>query len=134
HVRVWFPKANWPIALCFVARVRVSVGDKYQAMLVPERAVGTDQGQKYLLAVNDQNVVEYRAVKLGRLFDNLRVIQEGLKPGELVIVNGIQRARPGLTVTPQRTEVAALGAPAAVTPPASEAKQPTAAPETASAH
>jgi multidrug efflux pump subunit AcrA (membrane-fusion protein) len=103
-------------------------------MLVPERAVGTDQGQKYLLAVNDKNVVEYRAVKLGRLFDNLRVIQEGLKPGELVIVNGIQRARPGLTVTPQRTEVAALGAPAAVAPPASEAKQPIAAPETASAH
>src|SRR5262249_3486036 len=134
QVRGVFANANHALPPGLFARVGVSVGDKYQAMLVPERAVGTDQGQKYLLAVNDRNVVEYRAVKLGRLFDNLRVIQEGLKPGELVIVNGIQRARPGLTVTPQRTEVAALGAPAAVTPPASEAKQPTAAPETASAH
>jgi multidrug efflux system membrane fusion protein len=58
-----------------------------------------------MLAVNDKNVVEYRAVKMGRLYDGLRVIQEGLKPGELVIVNGIQRARPGLTVDPQRVEI-----------------------------
>src|SRR5215510_7079710 len=134
QVRGVFANANHALTPGLFARVRVSVGDKYQAMLVPERAVGTDQGQKYLLAVNDQNVVEYRAVKLGRLFDNLRVIQEGVKPDELIIVNGIQRARPGLTVTPQRTEAAALGTAAAVSPPASEAKQPTASPETASAH
>jgi membrane fusion protein, multidrug efflux system len=134
QVRGVFANANRALTPGLFARVRIPVGDKYQAMLVPERAIGTDQGQKYLLAVNDKNVVEYRAVKLGRLFDNLRVIQEGVKPGELVIVNGIQRARPGLTVTPQRTEAAALGTAAAVAPPASEAKQPTAAPETASAH
>jgi multidrug efflux pump subunit AcrA (membrane-fusion protein) len=101
---------------------------------VPERAVGTDQGQKYLLAVNDKNVVEYRAVKMGRLHDGLRVIQEGLKPGELVIVNGIQRARPGLTVSPQRVEVTALGPATAAAPPASAANHPTASPETASTH
>ncbi|MBI3800432.1 MAG: efflux RND transporter periplasmic adaptor subunit [Deltaproteobacteria bacterium] len=134
QVRGVFANANRALTPGLFARVRVPVGDKYQAMLVPERAIGTDQGQKYLLAVNDKNVVEYRAVKLGRLFDNLRVIQEGVKPGELVIVNGIQRARPGLTVTPQRAEVTALGAAAAVAPPAGAAKQPTAAPETASAH
>jgi RND family efflux transporter MFP subunit len=116
------------------ARVRVPVGDKYQAVLVPERAIGTDQGQKYLLAVNDKNVVEYRAVKLGRLHDGLRVIQEGLKPNELVIVTGIQRARPGVTVTPQRTEVTALSAATVVAPPASAANNPTASPERASAH
>jgi RND family efflux transporter MFP subunit len=134
QVRGVFANANRALTPGLFARVRVPVGDKYQAMLVPERAIGTDQGQKYLLAVNDKNVVEYRAVKLGRLFDNLRVIQEGVKPGELIIVNGIQRARPGLTVTPQRTEVAALGTGTAAAPPASDAKPPTAAPETASAH
>ena len=116
------------------ARVRVPVGDKYQAVMVPERAIGTDQGQKYLLAVNDKNVVEYRAVKLGRLHDNLRVIQDGLKPGELIIVNGIQRARPGLTVTPQRVEVATSGVATAAAPPTSTTSKPSAAPETASVH
>lgn len=134
QVRGVFANANRLFTPGLFARVRVSVGDKYQAVLVPERAIGTDQGQKYLLAVNDKNVVEYRAVTLGRLHDSLRVIREGLKPGELVIVNGIQRARPGLTVTPQRVEVATLGTATAAAPPASEANKPTASPETASVH
>jgi multidrug efflux pump subunit AcrA (membrane-fusion protein) len=114
--------------------VRVPVGDKYQALLVPERAIGTDQGQKYLLVVNDKNVVEYRAVKPGRLHDGLRAIQDGLKSGEVIIVTGIQRARPGVTVNPQRTEVASLGAATATASPASGAKNPTAQTATPPAH
>jgi RND family efflux transporter MFP subunit len=132
RVRGVFANANRVFTPGLFARVRVPVGDKYQAVLVPDRAIGTDQGQKYLLAVNDKNVVEYRAVKLGRLHDGLRVIQEGVKPSEVVIVNGIQRARPGLTVTPERTEIATLGAAAAA--PASEANNPTASPKTAATH
>jgi RND family efflux transporter MFP subunit len=135
QVRGVFANANRLFTPGLFARVRISIGDKYQAVLVPERAIGTDQGQKYLLAVNDKNVVEYRAVKMGRLHDGLRVIQEGLKPGELVIVNGIQRARPGLTVTPQHVEVTTLGpATAAAAPPASGMKSPVAQTETSSAH
>jgi RND family efflux transporter MFP subunit len=134
RVRGVFANANRIFTPGLFARVRVPVGDKYQAVLVPDRAIGTDQGQKYLLAVNDKNVVEYRAVKLGRLHDGLRVIQEGIKPGELVIVNGIQRARPGLTVAPERTEVAALDAATAAAAPASEADKPTASSKTASVH
>jgi RND family efflux transporter MFP subunit len=133
RVRAVFANANRFFTPGLFARVRVPVGDKYQALLVPDRAIGTDQGQKYVLAVNKENVVEYRAVKLGRLHDGLRVIQDGLKPDELVIVNGIQRARPGVPVTPQRTEVATPGA-AAVAPPASEAKNATAQTETSPAH
>src|SRR5215510_8037657 len=87
QLRAVFANAKYILTPGLFARVRVPVGDKYQAVLVPERAIGTDQGQKYVLVVNDKNVVEYRAVKLGRLFDTLRVIQEGVKPGELVIVN-----------------------------------------------
>lgn len=132
RVRAVFANANRIFTPGLFARVRVPVGDKYPAVLVPDRAIGTDQGQKYLLAVNDKNVVEYRAVKLGRLHDGLRVIQEGIKPGELVIVNGIQRARPGLTVTPERTEVVALDAAAAA--PAGAANNPTASAKTASTH
>jgi RND family efflux transporter MFP subunit len=128
QLRGVFANANRVFTSGLFARVRVPISDKYQAVLVPDRAIGTDQGQKYLLAVNDKNVVEYRAVKLGRLHDGLRVIQEGLKPGELIIVNGIQRARPGLTVTPQRVEVATLGAPPAGAAAAATAQASTPAP------
>jgi RND family efflux transporter MFP subunit len=134
RVRGAFANANRVFTPGLFARVRVPVGDKYQALLVPERAIGTDQGQKYVLAVNDKNVVEYRAVKLGRLHDGLRVIQEGLKPSELVIVNGIQRARPSLTVNPQRTEVATRGATTAAAQAAGAANNTTAQPETSSVH
>jgi RND family efflux transporter MFP subunit len=134
QVRGVFANANRLFTPGLFARVRVPVGDKYQAVMVPERAIGTDQGQKYLLAVNDKNVVEYRAVKLGRLHDSLRVIQEGLKPGELIIVNGIQRARPGLTVTPQRVEAANVGATAAAAPPASGVQNTVAQTEKSAAH
>ena len=79
-VRGVFANANRSFTPGLFARVRVPVGDQYQAVMVPERAIGTDQGQKYLLTVNDKNVVEYRAVSLGRLHDSLRVIREGLKP------------------------------------------------------
>lgn len=88
-------------------RVRLPIGDPTRSLLVTERAVGTDQGTKYVLAVNDQNVVEYRAVKLGPLSDGLRVIREGLKPGDRVITAGIQRARPGITVKPNEASATA---------------------------
>jgi RND family efflux transporter MFP subunit len=130
RVRGVFANATRVLTPGLFARVRIPFGDKYQALLVPDRAIGTDQGQKYVLAVNEKNVVEYRAVKLGRLHDGLRVIQEGVKPGELVIVNGLQRARPGLTVTPQRVEVTAL----VTAMPASETKNTAAQTETASVH
>lgn len=104
RVRAVFSNANRAFTPGLFARLRVPVGDKYQALLVPERAIGTDQGQKYVLAVTDKNVVEYRPVKLGPLRDDLRVIQSGLAPGDTIIVAGLQRARPGATVTPQRTE------------------------------
>jgi membrane fusion protein, multidrug efflux system len=90
-------------------RVRLPIGDPARSLLVSERAVGTDQGTKYVLAVNDQNVVEYRAVKLGPLSDGLRVIREGLKPGDRVITAGIQRARPGITVKPNEAAAPAAG-------------------------
>jgi RND family efflux transporter MFP subunit len=92
------------------ARVRVPVSDPHKAVLVTERAVGTDQSLKFVYVVNDQNVAERRDVKLGRLSDGLQVIREGLKPGEWVVVNGIQRVRDGAKVEPKR--IAMPGAPA----------------------
>ena len=81
-------------------RVRVPLDQRAKALFVPERAIGTDQGNKYLLVVAAQNVVEYRAVTLGVDRDGLREILSGLQPGASVIVDGIQRARPGTTVNP----------------------------------
>src|SRR5262249_3908323 len=77
------------------ARVHIPVSDPHKSLMVTERAIGTDQGLKFLYIVNDQNAVERRDIKLGRLHDGLQVIQEGVKPEDWVIVNGIQRVRDG---------------------------------------
>jgi multidrug efflux system membrane fusion protein len=80
-------------------RIRLPLGKPRPALLVSEKALGTDQGQKYLLVVDEKNVVEYRRVRVGPLQeDGLRVIEEGLKPGERVIVNGLQLVRPRMEV------------------------------------
>jgi RND family efflux transporter MFP subunit len=86
-------------------RVRLPFGEPRRGVLVTERAVGADQDRKYVLVVSDKNVVEYRQVKLGPVVEGLRVVSEGLAPSDWVIVNGIQRARPGITVAPQRTSM-----------------------------
>jgi RND family efflux transporter MFP subunit len=83
------------------ARVRVPVSDPNKSLLITERAIGTDQGLKFIYVVNDQNVAERRDVTLGRLSDGLQVVQDGLKPEDRVIVNGIQRVRDGAKVQPK---------------------------------
>jgi RND family efflux transporter MFP subunit len=75
-------------------RVRLPLGAPHQALLVAEQAIGRDQTQKYVYVVNPDRVVEYRRVKVGRLYDGLRELTEGLKLGEKVVVNGLQRIRP----------------------------------------
>jgi multidrug efflux system membrane fusion protein len=71
-------------------------------VLVDDRAIGTDQSQKFVYVVDAQNKVAYRPVKVGRLTDGLRIVQQGLQPGETVVVNGMQRIRPGVVVAPER--------------------------------
>jgi RND family efflux transporter MFP subunit len=84
------------------ARVRFPVGKKDHALLVTERALGVDQLGDYLLVVNQDNVVEQQPVKLGISEDGMRVVTEGLKPDDWVVVDGVQRARPGTKVNPTR--------------------------------
>ncbi len=85
-------------------RVRTPFGDPHPALMVDERAIGTDQRQKYLLTVDKDNMVQYRRVKVGRLMEGMRAIESGLKADELVVVNGLQRARPGSPVQPKTAE------------------------------
>src|SRR5229473_4246697 len=77
------------------ALTRIPASGRYNALLIPDAAVNTDQNERYLLIVGANNVVQQRPVKLGALFGTLRSITEGLKPGERVIVDGMQFAQPG---------------------------------------
>jgi RND family efflux transporter MFP subunit len=90
----------------FFARVRVAAADKYKAVLVSDRAVGTQQGQKYVMVIDDKNTVVFRPVTLGAAQEGgLRVVRSGLAAGERVVVNGLQRARPGLPVKAEPGEM-----------------------------
>jgi RND family efflux transporter MFP subunit len=84
------------------ARVKLLGHNSYRAVLVDDRAIGTDQSQKFVYVVDAENKVSYRAVKIGRVTDGLRIVQQGLQPGETVVVNGLQRVRPGVTIAPER--------------------------------
>ena len=86
-------------------RVRLIGSAPYEALLLPDTAVATDQSRKIVFVVKDDNTVEARTVVLGPLDDGLRVIREGLKPEDHVIVDGIQRARVGAKVNPHKTEI-----------------------------
>ncbi|HEY3565972.1 MAG TPA: efflux transporter periplasmic adaptor subunit, partial [Casimicrobiaceae bacterium] len=72
----------------------------YDATLIRDDAVGTDQDRKFVFVLKPDNTVDYRAITLGPMDDGLRVVKQGLKPGERVVVNGLQRVRPGAKVTP----------------------------------
>jgi RND family efflux transporter MFP subunit len=93
------------------ARVQLLGSGEYDAILIDDRAVNTDQNQKYVLLLGQGNTIEYRKVTLGRVIDGLRIVREGLKPGDVIVVNGAQRVHPGVTVTPQRVSMRADDAP-----------------------
>lgn len=100
RVRAVFPNADGALLPGYFARVRVPVSAPHEAMLVPDRVLETDQGQKIVYVVGEDNKVTVRPVRVGALHDGLREIADGLKPGERVIVNGLQQVRPGSTVEP----------------------------------
>jgi RND family efflux transporter MFP subunit len=102
-----FPNPDGKILAGLYARVRVPVAQQQQAILVPQVAVGFDQQGFYVLVVDDKNLVERRGVTLGTQVDDLRVVEEGLKSDEWVVVNGLLRAMPGRPVTPQKQSPAA---------------------------
>jgi multidrug efflux system membrane fusion protein len=90
-------------------RVRLIASAPYEALLVPDAAIATDQARKIVFVVKDDNTVEAKPVTLGPLDDGLRVVREGLKPEDRVIVDGLQRARVGAKVTPRDAKPAPAG-------------------------
>ncbi|MEJ2768769.1 efflux RND transporter periplasmic adaptor subunit [Mycetohabitans sp. B46] len=95
RVRARFDNADGSLLPGLYARVKVGGGTPHPAVMIGDSAIGTDQDKKYVLVVTPQGRAEYREVQLGNQQDGLRVITKGLKPGERIVVNGLQRVRPG---------------------------------------
>jgi multidrug efflux system membrane fusion protein len=95
RVRARFDNADGSLLPGLYARVKVGGGAPHPAVMIGDSAIGTDQDKKYVLVVTPQGRAEYREVQLGNQQDGLRVITKGLKPGERIVVNGLQRVRPG---------------------------------------
>jgi RND family efflux transporter MFP subunit len=85
-------------------RVRLPIGLPQRSVLVPEEAIGTDQGQKFVYVVSDENKVVYRPVKLGQQYERYRVIESGLGAKDRIIISGLQRVRPGKEVVAKAAE------------------------------
>jgi RND family efflux transporter MFP subunit len=86
-------------------RLRVPGRGAYRGVLIQDRAVGTDLDRRFVYVVTAEQTIEYRAVTLGPIVDGLRVVRSGLELGDQVVVNGLQRVRPGAKVTPVAEEI-----------------------------
>jgi len=110
HCRGVFPNPERALGPGFFARMRIPGSGKYPALLIPDRCLGSDQSQKFVYVVNAEKSVEFRPVKIGPMIDGLRVLKEGVKPGEQIIVEGLLRVRPGVVVEAKLWEAPAPAA------------------------
>ena len=101
-LRAVFPNPDGRIVPGLFARIRVPLSERHPALLVEERAIGTDQAQKFVLALTASNTVAYRQVQLGPTVGGRRVVEGGLDAHEEIVVNGLSRVRPGMAVVPQK--------------------------------
>ncbi|MDB6171557.1 MAG: rane protein [Chthoniobacteraceae bacterium] len=109
-LRMIFPNPQGDLIPGLFARIRLPVSAPHTTLLISERAIGTDQSQKFVLVVGTDNIASYRAVKLGPILGGQRIVRDGLHTGERVIVNGLQRSRPGALVAPETAPVVAIAA------------------------
>lgn len=99
------------------ARIRLVGSDLYRATLVLDRAIGTDQDKRFVLVLEPDSTVAYRAVELGRVIDGLRIVKAGLQPGERIVIDGMQHVRPGMKVAAKEASMDSGVAAAAATRP-----------------
>jgi multidrug efflux system membrane fusion protein len=92
-------------------RLRIAGTGSYPGLLIQDRAVGTDLNKKFVYVVGSKHEIEYRTVTLGPIVDGLRIVRSGLTAGEPVVINGLQRVRPGVPVTPIIADMAQQAAP-----------------------
>ena len=115
RMRASFDNAKGQFTPGLAARLRMESPTAYDAVMVPDRAIGTDQTKKFVFVVAGDGKPQFREIKPGALFDGMRVVQGNLKAGENVVVDGLQRIQPGMTVAPQVLKVDAQGMP--IVPP-----------------
>jgi RND family efflux transporter MFP subunit len=101
RLRAQFPNPDYFLTAGQFGRIRIPGSEPYQAILVPDAAVVTDQSRKIVMVVRDDGTVEPKVVRTGPTYDNLRIIRSGLAPTDRIVIDGLLRARPGAKVTPQ---------------------------------
>src|SRR5258707_10696310 len=106
RLRATFPNKNLALTPGLFARIRLQGGGAHSACLARDEAVVTDLNQKYVFVLGKNNTLEYRPVKLGPMTEGLRVVRDGLRNGDVIVVNGLQRVRPGAVVNPKKISMA----------------------------
>lgn len=101
RVRAVFDNKDGSLVPGLYARVQLGASTPREGLLVDEKAIGTDQNKRFVVLVDQNNRTAYREVKLGAVQQGLRVVEEGLQAGDRIVVNGLQRVRPGDAVTPR---------------------------------
>jgi RND family efflux transporter MFP subunit len=124
RIRGVFANENRDLAAGLFVRIRIPVSEKYQALLIPEQALATDQSIKYVYVVGADGAAERRPVELGSTRGDMRIITAGLKVGEHVIVKGLQRVKPGQKVEAEVMATTPTAAPATTTAPPTTVRKP----------
>ena len=102
QIRGRFMNGDGALAPGYFARLRIPASPPYEALLVADGAIGTDQSQRFVLVVGPDNKVQYHRVDVGKLVDGLRVINSGVGPDDWIVINGLLKARPNTVVNPTR--------------------------------
>jgi multidrug efflux system membrane fusion protein len=100
-IRATFPNHDGFLTPGNFVRIRIASSPKYDALLVADRAIGTDQDQSFVYVVDSKNIAQLRHVTIGPMADGLRVVKSGLKPDDVIVVNGILKVRPNSPVKPE---------------------------------
>lgn len=106
RIRASFPNDDNDLLPGLFARIRLVGSDSYEGILIDEKAVGTDLNNKFVLVVNSNNELEYRAIELGEKVNGLRIVTEGLTPTDKIVVNGLQRVGANMQIDPQLVPMA----------------------------
>jgi multidrug efflux system membrane fusion protein len=106
RLRATFANKNLALTPGLFARIRLQGGEAHSGCLARDEAVVTDLNQKYVFVLGKDNMLSYRPVKLGPITEGLRVVRDGLHEGDVIVVSGLQRVRPGAVVTPKKVSMA----------------------------
>ncbi|HSX50695.1 MAG TPA: efflux RND transporter periplasmic adaptor subunit, partial [Cellvibrio sp.] len=107
RARALFDNKDGALTAGMFANVRLGSAEKVQALLVPERAIGTNQSKKFVLVVDENNTATYHEITLGDHYQGQRVVVAGVSAGDKIIVNGLSHVRPNTVVNPSVTQVGA---------------------------